>query len=94
MFICDLYVYSEQNYIKSPFGVTTHPVGSVGLPVVDKKEDKVNRVAHIPFSALSIRTCYMDGRIFDEEYWLSRLYTDHNMVNLEALEEIASWEEK
>ena len=36
----------------------------------------------------------MDGRIFDEEYGLSRLYTDHNMVNLEALEEIASWEGK
>lgn len=93
MFTCDLYVYSEQDFIKSPFVGATHAVGSVDLPVVDKKEDKVNKVAYIPFSMFSIRTCYMDGRSFDEEYGLARLYTDHNMVNLEALEEIASWEE-
>lgn len=90
MFTCDLCVYSKEDFVKSSFRVTIYDVGSVDLPVVDKDENGVNRIARIPFSMFSVRTCYIDGRSFDEEYGLASLYTDHNMVNLEALEEIAS----
>lgn len=92
MFTCDF--RKESRFIKSLFNDTTNYVGTIELPVVDKEASEVNRIAYIPYSAFSLRTCYVDGRSFDEEYGLVNLYADNNMVNLEALEEIASREEE